>query len=171
MGTSGRQIVGKNVEKIIEQLRKAYCDEWMAHYQYWVGAKVARGPMKDAVIAELVQHAADEMRHATLVADRLVQLGATLILEPKDWYQFASCGYDAPVDHYVKKILEQNIKGEQCAIRFYSDLANLTRDTDPVTYNMATLILQDEVMHEEDLQSLNEDLELMVQNTSGVGGK
>ncbi|HUO57558.1 MAG TPA: ferritin-like domain-containing protein [bacterium] len=165
MGTSGRQIVGKNVEKIIEQLRMAFCDEWLAHYQYWVGAKVVRGPMKDAVIAELVQHAADEMRHATLITDRLIQLGGAPVLDPKDWYKFTSCGYDVPADHYVKKILEQNIKGEQCAIRFYSDLAKMTHEEDPVTYNVVTQILQDEVMHEEDLQSLNEDLELMVKHT------
>ena len=33
---------------------------------------------------------------------------------------------------------------------------------DMVTYNLALTILTDEVEHEEDLQSLREDLELMV---------
>ena len=33
---------------------------------------------------------------------------------------------------------------------------------DPVTYNIVLQILQDEVEHEEDLQSLAEDLELML---------
>ena len=33
---------------------------------------------------------------------------------------------------------------------------------DPVTYNMAVRILQDEVMHEEDLQALLEDLNFML---------
>jgi bacterioferritin len=118
--------------------------------------------MKDAVTAELVQHAADEMRHANLVADRLIQLGGSPVLEPKDWYKWSGCGYDAPLDHTVKTILEQNVKGEQCAIQVYSDLAGLAREADPVTYNIATQILQDEVMHEEDLQALQEDLELML---------
>jgi bacterioferritin len=31
-----------------------------------------------------------------------------------------------------------------------------------VTYNMALTILEDEIEHEEDLQSLKEDLDLMV---------
>ena len=33
---------------------------------------------------------------------------------------------------------------------------------DPVTYNMVVSILSDEVEHEEDLQSLAEDIELMI---------
>jgi len=33
---------------------------------------------------------------------------------------------------------------------------------DPVTYNIVVQILQDEVEHEEDLQSLLEDLEMML---------
>jgi bacterioferritin len=35
---------------------------------------------------------------------------------------------------------------------------------DPVTYNLATQILQDEVMHEEDLQALQKDLKSMLRD-------
>jgi bacterioferritin len=54
--------------------------------------------------------------------------------------------------------LEQNIKGEQCAISVYNRLIQEVGLKDPVTYNMALQILQDEVQHEEDLQALLEDL-------------
>jgi bacterioferritin len=37
----------------------------------------------------------------------------------------------------------------------------LTRDKDPVTYNIILTILEQEVEHEEDLQALLEDFELM----------
>ena len=37
-----------------------------------------------------------------------------------------------------------------------------TRDKDIVTFRMVTTILEQEVEHEEDLQALLEDLELMV---------
>lgn len=72
------------------------------------------------------------------------------------------CGYEPPDDEYVKVILSQNIKGERCAISYYNDLLKRTKDTDIITYNMALTILGQEVEHEEDLQSLLEDLELMV---------
>ncbi len=158
MGTRGREIVGNDVDKVIELLKKAYADEWLAYYQYWIGAKVVKGPMKDAVMTELMEHAADELRHADMVAERIIQLGDNPILQPKQWYDMTNCGYDAPEDADVRPLLEQNIKGEQCAITVYNDLLKFTRDRDPVTYNMVLQILQDEVEHEEDLQSLMEDL-------------
>ena len=158
MGTKGREILGSNLDAVIERLNKAYADEWLAYYQYWLGAKLAAGPMKEAVIAELMQHAQDELRHADMVANRIIQLGATPALTPKRWYELSGCGYEAPEDPSVTALLAQNIGGEQCAISVYSELARFTRDTDPVTYNMVVQILSDEVEHEEDLQSLQEDI-------------
>jgi len=114
--------------------------------------------MKDAVITELMQHAADELRHADMVTTRIIQLGGTPLVSPKEWFEYTNCGYEAPKDPFVLKILEQNIKGEQCAITVYNNLIQEVGLKDPVTYNMAIQILQDEVEHEEDLQSLLEDL-------------
>jgi bacterioferritin len=162
MGTKGRKIVGMDVSKLIELLNKAFADEWLAYYQYWVGAKVVKGPMKEAVIAELTQHAGDELRHAEMLTTRIIQVGGTPIIKPEDWYKMTNCGYDAPEDPSVRVILEQNIKGEQCAIDVYNRLLEATRDKDPVTYNIALQILQDEVEHEEDLQALLEDMEEMM---------
>lgn len=166
MGTKGREIVGVNTEKVLSLLNKAFADEWLAYYQYWLGAKVAKGPMKEAVIAELLQHAADELRHSDLVSNRIIQLGGTPALSPKAWYEQTNCGYDAPEDPYVTLLLAQNIKGEQCAISVYNSMLAETRETDPVTYNMALTILQDEVEHEEDLQALQEDIDLMLSRRS-----
>jgi len=162
MGTKGRSIVGMDVDELIGILNRAFADEWLAHYQYWLGAKLAKGPMKDGVITELLQHAADEMRHADMVSNRIIQLGGTPVLTPKAWYDHTNCGYDAPEDPFVRVLLEQNIKGEQCAINVYNELMKKTREADPVTCELALQILNDEVEHEEDLQSLLEDLELML---------
>ena len=67
MGSKGREILGMDVNRVLDLLNKAYADEWLAHYQYWIGAKISKGPMKDNVNAELLQHAADELRHADMV--------------------------------------------------------------------------------------------------------
>jgi len=45
-------------------------------------------------------------------------------------------------------------------------LMDTTKDKDMVTYNLALTILEQEVEHEEDLQGLREDLNLMVQRGS-----
>ena len=158
MGTRGREIVKVNVQHVCELLNKAFADEWLAYYQYWLGAKVISGPMRESVIAELVQHATDEFRHADMVALRIIQLGGTPLTHPKKWFEKSTCGYDEPVNPFIKNILEQNIKGEQCAISVYNHIIEEVGLKDPVTYNMAVQILQDEVTHEEDLQSLLEDL-------------
>ena len=52
MGTKGIEIVGMDVQQLLDLLNKAFADEWFAYYQYWLGAKVVKGPMKEAVIAE-----------------------------------------------------------------------------------------------------------------------
>ncbi len=159
MGNKGKEIVKMNVDELIDKLNRAFADEWLAYYQYWVGSKVVRGPMKEAVIAELTEHAGDELRHAEMLTGRIIQLGGTPILKPEDWYKMTNCGYDAPEDPSVRVILEQNIKGERCAIDGYNRLLETTRDKDPVTYNIALQILQDEIEHEEDLQALLEDID------------
>ena len=149
---------GIEAEQVLSLLNKAYSDEWLAYYQYFTEAKVVKGVMKDAAITELDQHAADELRHATMLTTRIVQLGGAPVLHPKDWFKHANCTYEAPEDPDVIKVLEQAIKGEQCAIEVYSQLIETTRDKDIVTYDMASQILADEVEHEEDLQALYDDI-------------
>jgi bacterioferritin len=160
MGTKGKEIVGLEVDNLINLLNKAFADEWLAYYQYWIGAQVAKGPMRGAVVAELSEHAQDELKHAGMLTERIIQLGGTPLLDPADWKKLSNCGYDVPENPFVKVLLEQNIKGEQCAIDVYNKLATMTRDKDIVTYNMVAEILEDEVEHEEDLQALLEDIEI-----------
>jgi bacterioferritin len=162
MAEIGRSIVKMNVDELINLLNKALSDEWLAYYQYWIGAKVVKGPMKDAVISELNLHATEELTHAQLLVTRIIQLGGTPVLNPENWFKLTNCGYDAPEDPYVEEVLNQNIKGEQCAIRTYNKLMDLTKDADPVTHDIILQIITDEVEHEEDLVALKEDLDLML---------
>lgn len=159
MARKGNSIIqGIEINEIITTLNKAYADEWLAYYQYFIEAKVIKGIMKDAAIAELTQHATDELRHANMVADRILQLGGTPLLHPQEWFTHTNCGYEEPKDFDVVSILEDSIKGEQCAISVYSQLAEMTRNKDIVTYDIVSEILADEVEHEEDLQSLHDDI-------------
>lgn len=159
MAIRGNSIIkGVEIDEVIKLLNKAYADEWLAYYQYFIEAKVIKGLMKDAAITELTEHAADELRHADMIADRILQLGGTPILTPKKWFNKTNCGYEEPKDFDVVAILEDSIKGEQCAISTYSSLADTVRDKDIVTYDIVSEILADEVEHEEDLQALHDDI-------------
>jgi bacterioferritin len=159
MGTKGREIVGLDVGKLVELLNKALADEWLAYYQYWIGAKVVRGALRGQIVAELQEHAADELKHAGMLVDRILQLDGTPLLSPQDWMKMTNCGYDAPEEPSSKRVLEQNIKGEQCAIEVYNKLLGFIGDKDLITYQMSVEILEDEVEHEDDLQTLMGDME------------
>jgi bacterioferritin len=161
MGTRGKEIVGMDVKKLLGLLNKAFADEWLAYYQYWIGAKVVKGPMRGQVASELEEHAGEELEHAGMLTERIIQLGGTPILKPEDWYKLSNCGYETPEDPHVKAVLKQNIKGEQCAIDVYNKLLKTVKDKDPVTYNLILKILEDEVEHEEDLQAILEDMKSM----------
>ena len=90
MGTLGRSLVGKDVDKLVEMLNKALADEWLAYYQYWMGAKLVLGPMKSAVEAALLQHATEELAHADMVAKRIIQLGVKPLTSPDQWYEWTN---------------------------------------------------------------------------------
>ena len=85
MGTVGKKIVGLDTKKLVEEMNKALADEWLAYYQYWVGSKVLVGPMRGAVEAELVEHANEELKHAEMLVERIIQLDGTPIIKPENW--------------------------------------------------------------------------------------
>lgn len=162
MGTKGTEIVGVDVKELIKLLNKALADEWLAYYQYWIGAAVAQGRMRGIVAGELMEHANEELKHAGMLIERINQLGGTPLLEPKEWYDQTNCGYEKPSDPNTKTLLQQNIKGEQCAIDVYRKLADFVKDKDPITYNMVIEIMTEEVEHEEDLEAILEDMKTPV---------
>ncbi len=163
MGTRAREAVkaaGIKVPELVTLLNKAYADEWLAYYQYWIGAKVAAGVPKGEVVDELEEHAQEELKHADMLAERIIQLGGIPVLEPKLWYEQANCRYLPPKDPDIRTLLDQNIKGEQCAISVYYKILDFIKDKDPITQRMIEKILKEEIEHEQDLEDLKRDLEM-----------
>ncbi|NTV23984.1 MAG: ferritin [Nanoarchaeota archaeon] len=162
MGTAGKKIVGMDIKKLVSMLNKALADEWLDYYQYWVGSMIVKGPMRPNVEAELREHAEEEFKHAGMLAERIVQLGGTPLLSPYDWKANSGCGYDSPKDPHVLALLKQNIKGERCAIGYYHKMLETVKlGNDPITFNLIRKIMEDEVKHEQDLENLQEDIELI----------
>ena len=52
MGRTAKEIVKANIQEIISDLDKAYADEWLAHYQYWLTAQWIRGMDADTLKAD-----------------------------------------------------------------------------------------------------------------------
>ena len=160
MAQTAQHIVKDHLNKILDVLNQAYAEEWLAYYQYWIGAKVAAGPMRMDIIEEFMEHAQEELKHANKLADRIIQLGGTPVLNPNEWEQIAKCYYEAPVDPCVFSVLKQNLTAERCAVSHYQQLCELCHNVDFVTFKLAEKILAEEVEHEQEIEDFIHDMDI-----------
>lgn len=158
MGMTRTDIINLDISELINLLNKAYADEWFAYYQYWVSNKIVAGPMRETAVSELTEHADDELKHAGMLADRIIQLGGTPLTNPNSFNKNANCAYLEPTDPSVKAIIKLGVEGERCAIEAYNHLLEITKDKDVITHQMILSILEEEIEHETDFEALLEDL-------------
>ena len=161
MGTQAIKESSVDKQQLLDMLNAALAEEWLAYYQYWIGARLLEGPMRSEVEPELLVHANEELNHAVLVADRIIQLGGTPVINPAEWTKLSRCPYEEPSDPYIEVILEQNLRGERCAIERYQEIADFTRGRDYTTHQMAVSILNDEIEHENDIEDWLNDIQRM----------
>ena len=165
MGQMAQKITKTDNKKLIKALNEAFAEEWLAYYQYWIGAKVVEGIMRPNVQKELEEHAKEELGHAEKLAERIVQLGGTPLLNPKDWEKYAKCKYDEPRNANVLALLKQNIAGERCAIKRYQEICEMCYDgKDIATFHLARSIMDDEIEHEQDLEDLFNDIDSFIKS-------
>lgn len=158
MGLKAKELVnraGIDTNALVKLLQQAFCDEWLAYYQYWIGAEVATGKLAAVLIPELKEHAAEELKHAQKLAKRLAELEALPVLSPADWFKESTCGYDAPVNTEAAEILLQNLHSERCAIEVYAHILNVVKGKDLITEHLIREILEDEVEHETELENMS----------------
>jgi bacterioferritin len=161
MGNEAAKISAVATDTLVGMLNAALSEEWLAFYQYWIGARLMEGPMRSEIEPELLLHATQELNHAVLVVTRIIQLGGAPVANPNKWATLARCPYDEPTDLYIEAILEQNLKGERCAIQRYQEIADFTLAKDHATYQMAVTILNEELEHENDIEDWLTDLTRM----------
>lgn len=77
MGQKGKEIVEIDVNEVIKDLNSAYADEWLSHFQYFLYAQLVEGIDAETLKKELEQQSMDEMNHAKILANRIIQLGGT----------------------------------------------------------------------------------------------
>ena len=44
MGEMAKKISNIDNEELLKVLNEAFAEEWLAYYQYWIGAQVIEGP-------------------------------------------------------------------------------------------------------------------------------
>jgi len=152
MGKKGREIVKANIAEVVKDLNTAYSDEWLAHYQYWLTAKWIKGIDADTLKAVLLEQSGDERGHAGKIADRILQLGGKPVMNPGQLLEKCGCGYKEPPKDptNLRRVIEDVLEAEACAIGFYDKMAAKYRSTDLVTHELFEDLLKDEVDDEEE---------------------
>jgi len=157
MGQKGTQIIQLDVNELVADLNRAYADEWLAAFAYMHMAQVVSGrPMAKQVENRLRELAAEELEHQDELAERIGQLGGEPLADPTRLVEESNEGYPAPPSEAtdIEAMIELVIEAERGAIGVYSTLAEKTFGKDPVTYNLIIHILEEEVEHEDDFESL-----------------
>lgn len=156
MGKKAKEIVKANIKDVLKDLNAAYCDEWLAHFQYWYMAKWVKGIDADTLRSVLEAQSADELGHAGKIADRIIQLGGRPVAHPAQLLKSSGCGFKEPPKERtdLKQIVKDVLDAEACAIETYSKLAEKYRTTDLVTHELFEDLLKDEVSDEEQWEAL-----------------
>ena len=149
----------KTCAEILHQLRRAYCDEWLAYLQYWTAAQVVKGLSRPDAVCELMEHAEEELEHARKLADRIQALCGEIPLTPQEILENCNCAFVAPSDPCAYRIMCQSIASERCAIAVYNRILKMIGDRDPVTSRLILEILKEETDHEYEFRQVKEDIE------------
>lgn len=160
MGDMAKKIIKTDIEKLIKVLNEAYAEEWLAYYQYWLAAKLAFGPEREAIVGEFLEHANEELKHAGWLADRIIQLGGVPVLNPNLWDKIAHCKYITPEKFDVVSLLNDNLASERCAIGRYQGICEMLKEgVDFVTFNISRKILKEEIEHEQEIEDFIADIQ------------
>ena len=156
MGRTAKEIVKANVQEVISDHSKAYAAEWLAHYQYWLTAQWIRGMDADTLKQVLIQQSADELTHAETLANRIIQLGGTPVMQFDQLTATAKCGFKEPPSDpaNLKQVVQDVLAAEACAIQSYNELSEKYRTTDIVTKEIFETLLEDEVGDEEKWENI-----------------
>ncbi len=157
MGEMAKKIIKSDIEELLKVLNEAYAEEWLAYYQYWLGAKLAYGRERVSVVAEFKEHAGQELKHADWLADRILQLGGTPAISPEEWGRLARCRYMPPKVTDVQTLVKENLASERCAVERYQRLCEMTEGKDFETFRISRKILKEELEHEQEMEDFEAD--------------
>ncbi len=158
MGEMAQRISKLDKADLLRVLNEAYAEEWLAYYQYWLGARVVAGQMRTAVVEEFQEHAKEEREHAEMLAARILQLGGVPINNPSEWEKLAKCRYDAPLNEETQTLVEQNLASERCAVGRYQGICDMCFGKDYETFRVAEYILKQELEHEQEMEDFLKDM-------------
>ena len=140
-----------------QYLREAIYFEMFAAFQYWVAYNTVEGGARLDLASEFKEHIEDELKHIEKLSKRLRQLGCkpdrSMMKVTQTVGKSIVFNSDEPLE-MLRAILE----AENAGIHRYNKIAELTVDTDPVTYNLVSDILTKGAEHTYEIEQLHKAL-------------
>lgn len=153
MARVAREMVEKagiNVEELLDLLVRNAAAELTTYYYYTLLRFNLIG-LEGEGLKEIAEDARIEDRnHFEALVPRIYELGGKLPEDMKEFHDIAGCPPAKlpkdPTD--IKAMLEVLLKAEQCAVRQYTTICNMTAGKDHRTYDLSLSILHEEIEHE-----------------------
>lgn len=139
-------------KEVIKLLNDALATEWVCVLRYYRHYFTASGMLADAVKAEFLEHAQQEQAHATLLAERIVQLGGEPDLDPDTLSKRSHAEYKEGQD--LRDMVKEDLIAERIAIDSYREMINYIGDRDTTTKRILESILAQEEEHADEFSDL-----------------
>ena len=139
-------------DTVVKLLNEALATEWVCVLRYYRHYFMASGMFADTVKAEFHEHAQQEMEHANLIAERIVQLGGEPDLDPSTLTARAHAEYKPGTD--LRDMVRENLVAERIAIDSYREMIDYIGDRDTTTKRLLEHVLAQEEEHADDMKDL-----------------
>jgi bacterioferritin len=147
---------GADLPRVVQVCNEALATEIVCVLRYKRHYYAAAGTHAEPVAKEFLEHAADEQRHADMLADRIAELGGRPDFDPARLSTRAHTPCDSGLD--LIDLIREDLVAERVAMASYTEIAQWLGDGDPATRQMFEQLLADEEDHAGDLATLLERL-------------
>lgn len=137
---------------VIKLLNEALATEYVCVLRYYRHYFMASGMLADSVKAEFLEHAQQEQAHATMIAERIVQLGGEPDLNPDTLTKRAHAEYKEGKD--LRDMVKEDLIAERIAIDSYRGMINYIGDRDTTTKRILEHVLAQEEEHADEFADL-----------------
>lgn len=141
-----------DLDAIVGMLNVALATEMVCVLRYRRHYHTAAGIHSEAIKAEFLAHAADELSHADLLAARIVQLGGRPDFSPNTLQGRSHAEYTESLE--LRDMIADNLLAERIAIESYREMITYVGGGDPTTRRILESILGQEEEHADDMGTL-----------------
>jgi len=140
---------GVDVETLLKMLIKNAAAELTTYYYYTILRANLIGFDGEGLKAVAEDARIEDRNHFEALVPRIYELGGKLPDDMKAFHDMSACPPARSADlTSTTEIVKALLKAEQCAVRGYTEICNMTAGKDHRTYDLSLAILNEEIQHE-----------------------